>query len=163
MSGAATGTLVMVALLATAGCGSRSTVQTSTSAEAITIDIAWTRPTPAKATAAAVYARVANASGHADAITYVKVPSGIAAGATLNTPSPATGTNRASPSSPTVGMKAVEQIPVPAGGSVRLVPGGYEVLMLGLDRRLTAGDSFQAVFGFASGIVQTVRVKVRVQ
>ena len=153
------GTLVVAALLAMMGCGSRSTAQTS--AEAITIDNAWTRPTPAKATAAAVYAHVANASGNTDAITYVKVPRGIAAGATLNRASPATKRNGASLSPPTVGMKAVEQIPVPAGGSVELVPDGYEVLMLRPDRRLTGGDSFQAVFGFESGIVKTVRVKVR--
>ena len=154
-------TLVVAALFAVVGCGSQSTAQPSS--EAITIDTAWTRPTPLKATAAAVYARVANASGNTDAITYVMVPSGIAAGATLNKASPATKTTGASPSSPTVGMKAVERIPVPAGGSVELVPGGYEVMMLWLDRRLTAGDSFQAVFGFESGIVKTVRVKVRAE
>ena len=39
-------------------------------------------------------------------------------------------------------MRAVEAIPVPAGKSVTLRPGGYHVMMMGLRRKLGEGDSF---------------------
>jgi copper(I)-binding protein len=46
-------------------------------------------------------------------------------------------------------MEPVERLPVPAGTTVRLVPGGYHVMLSGMTTRLEPGDSLEVVLGFA--------------
>jgi copper(I)-binding protein len=58
-------------------------------------------------------------------------------------------------------MKQVRFIPVPPGGTVRLEPGGYHVMLMDLAKPLRVGSSFKLTLGFArSG---TVKVMVPVK
>jgi copper(I)-binding protein len=53
-------------------------------------------------------------------------------------------------------MKKVDRVSVPPGGQVTFGPGGYHLMLLGLNRSLKAGDQAPATLSFASG----ARVKV---
>lgn len=57
-------------------------------------------------------------------------------------------------------MRPVEAIPVPAGRSVTLAPGGYHVMMIGLTSKLSEGDEFPMtlVFEKAGEVPVTVPV-----
>ena len=59
------------------------------------------------------------------------------------------------------GMREVPAgVPVPAGATVRLAPGGYHVMLLGLSRPLAEGDSLDLVAEFARAGAVPVRVAV---
>lgn len=58
-------------------------------------------------------------------------------------------------------MRPVEGgIPVPAGGTARLQPGGLHVMLIGLTQELPAGSTVQITYTFASGYVVTLDVPV---
>jgi copper(I)-binding protein len=57
-------------------------------------------------------------------------------------------------------MRHVENINVPAGGSVTLQPGGNHVMLMGLKRKLKEGESFPLTVVFENGGKQQVTVKV---
>jgi copper(I)-binding protein len=48
-------------------------------------------------------------------------------------------------------MRPVDRIVVPAGGSVKLEPGGYHVMLMGLKHELEAGDTVTITLTFESG------------
>ncbi len=52
-------------------------------------------------------------------------------------------------------------LPIPAGGSVALKPGGYHVMLIGLKKPLKAGDTFPLMLTFekAGNISITVSVQ----
>lgn len=58
-------------------------------------------------------------------------------------------------------MREVESIDVPAGASVALEPGGYHVMLLGLDAPLEAGDTFAIELDFEEAGTRTVTAEVR--
>lgn len=58
-------------------------------------------------------------------------------------------------------MREVAAIPVPAGEEVRLEPGGYHVMLLGLTEPLLAGDTFEIELEFETAGTQTVTAEVR--
>lgn len=60
-------------------------------------------------------------------------------------------------------MQPVENIPVPAGGSVELKRGGLHVMLLGVKQELKAGDTFPAVLVFAKAGEIPVTVPVQDQ
>lgn len=97
----------------------------------------------------AAYATVTNHGATADAIVGVSTPA--AASATLHktVTKDAAGT-----------MVAVKAIPVPAGGQVRLQPGGYHVMLMGLRRDFSAGSTIEMTWRFRSGTVLTTRFPV---
>lgn len=57
-------------------------------------------------------------------------------------------------------MRPVENIPVPAGGSATLEPGGKHVMLMGLQEGLVVGDTFDLTLNFEKSGLQTVQVKV---
>lgn len=57
-------------------------------------------------------------------------------------------------------MRHVKDIPVPAGGSVSLKPGGYHVMLMGLTRKLKEGETFPLTVMFDNGSKQQVTVKI---
>lgn len=59
------------------------------------------------------------------------------------------------------GMHAITGLPVPAGASVRLAPGGTHTMLVELMRPLVIGDSLAATAAFASGATLPVRALVR--
>jgi copper(I)-binding protein len=58
-------------------------------------------------------------------------------------------------------MKRVKAIPVPAGGTVTLKPGGYHVMLMGLKKPLVTGTTFRLALTFAKAGTKTVTVVVR--
>jgi copper(I)-binding protein len=62
-------------------------------------------------------------------------------------------------------MRAVQQIPLPAGKPVPLAPGGYHVMLMDLDQPLKEGDSVTVTLTFADkeGRKTTQEVKAPVR
>ncbi len=58
-------------------------------------------------------------------------------------------------------MEPADRIPVPAGATVALEPGGYHVMLLDLKRDLAEGDSLLVELTFADRGTLTPRVPVR--
>ena len=58
-------------------------------------------------------------------------------------------------------MRPVEAIDVPAKGSVKLMPGGFHVMLIGLNRDLKLGDTVDVTLQFekAGAIKVTATVK----
>lgn len=58
-------------------------------------------------------------------------------------------------------MQPVAGIPVPAGATVALAPGGYHAMLVELARPLAAGDTLSATATFTSGTTLPLRAIVR--
>jgi copper(I)-binding protein len=58
-------------------------------------------------------------------------------------------------------MRAIEEVPVPAGGRVELAPKGLHLMLMGLDAPLVVGETFPLTLQFADSAAQTVTVTVR--
>jgi copper(I)-binding protein len=59
-----------------------------------------------------------------------------------------------------VRMEPVASLDVPAGGLLRLAPGGYHVMLLDLQEHLWAGDRFDATLHFRHAGEIAVRARV---
>jgi copper(I)-binding protein len=57
-------------------------------------------------------------------------------------------------------MSPVPNIPVPAGGSATLKPGGLHVMLMGLQKELAVGDKFTLTLTFKEAGPQTIDVEV---
>ncbi|HMO59400.1 MAG TPA: copper chaperone PCu(A)C [Roseiflexaceae bacterium] len=58
-------------------------------------------------------------------------------------------------------MRPVEAIEIPAGGEVRLQPGGLHLMLIGLNQPLTAGTSFEIALTFEQAGRRVATVMVR--
>lgn len=58
-------------------------------------------------------------------------------------------------------MRQVENIAIPAAGSVALQPGGYHIMLIGLTRDLTADQPVAMTLQFADGSQQTLNLPVK--
>ena len=58
-------------------------------------------------------------------------------------------------------MRAVKQIAIPANGSIKLQPGGFHIMLMGLKKPLREGDKFdlKLVFKNAGNIMCSIIVK----
>ena len=101
------------------------------SSPGVSVSGAWVRPAAIGGDTAA-YFTISNA-GPADAL--LSVQCGLAGSAMLHRTS--------TDSSGMTGMSMIEKVPVPAGSTVELEPGGTHVMMGGLTRALAAGDSVE--------------------
>jgi hypothetical protein len=100
--------------------------------------------------AAAVYFTI-TAGPEADTLT--GITSGLARRAALHTSERANGLRR---------MRHVPQLAIPAGGTVRLAPGGYHVMLEQLSRRPVLGDSVVVTLTFArAGVVRVAAPVIR--
>ena len=61
----------------------------------------------------------------------------------------------------TMAMAPVEEVPIPAGGTAELKPGGYHIMLVGLVQPLVEGDQIELLLEFASAEPQTVVVPVQ--
>jgi periplasmic copper chaperone A len=60
-----------------------------------------------------------------------------------------------------MGMREIERLEVPAGATVRLVPGSYHLMLLDLAEDLVPGTEFDLTLEFAEAGEVTVTVEVR--
>jgi len=58
-------------------------------------------------------------------------------------------------------MRKVDAINVPAGGVVKLEPGGYHLMVIDLNRELKAGEQVRVTLRFSNRIEKTVNVPVK--
>lgn len=58
-------------------------------------------------------------------------------------------------------MRSVDAVAVPAGKRVVLAPKGTHIMLMGLDKPLVAGESFELVLRFEKSGERTVTVEVR--
>ena len=58
-------------------------------------------------------------------------------------------------------MRQVPKITVPAKGSTVLKPGGYHIMLIGLQRKIKAGDKIELALEFDNGTIETVTSTVK--
>jgi copper(I)-binding protein len=115
----------------------------------ITVTDAWVRAIPGSAVAAA-YFTAHNIGTHPETI--VGIRSSVAASAMIHETT-LVGTQST--------MRPHEQLPLAAGQTVRLSPGGVHVMLVDLKQALNPGDQVQLVLLLASGTSVAVTARVR--
>jgi copper(I)-binding protein len=166
-------TLLPVAALLFAACGSDddSADEPSTD-EAIVVENAWARTSPAGVTAGAVYFEIT--ATDADTLLAASVPSAIAGEAQIHEVVPAetemsgdemsgdemSGDEMSGDEMAMVMQELSEGLPLPAGETVSLAPGGYHVMLLNLAEPLEAGEDFDVTLDFATADDMTISVTV---
>lgn len=112
---------------------------------------AWTRPSPATVTDAAIYVTVESGGGVDDEVVAV-------GGERCVTVVPHV-TTFDDEGIATMGS-AGDALQLPAGGSIEMEPNGLHLMCLGLDAPLTEGDTFTVDLEFAEAGVVVARVAV---
>ena len=142
---------------------------------ALEVSGAWARTSPAVATAGAVYLEIANGTNTDDALVEASVDAGVAATVELHETAEADtdggamgggdmgtdGSTSTSMGAPMMEMKPVEEIPVPAGETVALEPGGFHIMLLDLAEPLEVGDTLELTLTFAEAGDVAVAAEVR--
>jgi copper(I)-binding protein len=114
----------------------------------IAIQHAWSRPAAA-GRVGVIYLTITD-SGAPDTLTSVATP--VAEDAMLHQSSMVKGMSE---------MRMIDSVPVAAGKPATLAPGGTHVMLMGLKRKLVAGDTFPVTLTFAHAgqITTTVTVE----
>ena len=117
----------------------------------IAVDGAWARATTAQAQAGGAFMTIANAGPAADQL--VAVRTDIADRAEIHLTVESDGVMK---------MREAEAgVAIPAGQSVEFRPGGYHVMLMGLKRPLTAGESFPLALTFDKAGQVQIQVEVK--
>ena len=122
-----------------------------TTPPSITVEQPYARATPGGAVTGAVYMTLTNKAQTADRLT--SASSNVAAKLQIHEMAVTNGVMQ---------MRELKDgLPVPAGGSVVLKPGGYHVMLIGLKKPLMAGETFPLTLTFekAGNISVTVPVQ----
>jgi copper(I)-binding protein len=144
----------------------------------LSVSDAWVRMTDPAATAAG-YLTITNQSSTADSLTgvsspaygsaqlhetVVMEPSPSAMASMEPSPSDAMGSMAPSPGASMgdmMGMQPVDEIPVPANGSVELKPGGYHIMLMDPTGTLAIGDTVELTLTFKNAGTITVKATVK--
>ena len=118
-------------------------------APSITVDHPWARPSAGAAKTGAAYFTITD-QGAADTLTAATTP--VAATAEVHETINDNGTMKMRP--------VPGGLALTPGKPVRLAPGGYHVMLMGLKAPLKSGDTFPLTLTFAHAAPQTVTVKV---
>ncbi|MFN8023938.1 MAG: copper chaperone PCu(A)C [Acidimicrobiales bacterium] len=121
---------------------------------------AWSRPTPGGATNGVLYVTVT--SDVADALVAVDVPADVAGTVELHTTmsgddgsghshGATAGGGDSGGTEPVMTMEPVDSLPIEAGGTLVLEPGGNHAMLLDLPEPLTDGERYTATLRFESG------------
>lgn len=149
------GAAVLVAILvvgAISGCTAPGAPAPSLARSApggVIVTDAWVRVAPAGGQSAA-YLTIRN-GGPADAL--VSVTSRIATSSMLH--------QTATDASGMTGMSMLDEVPVPAGATVQLAPGGTHVMLGGLGKALEAGGAIELELTFREAGVVVVPAAIR--
>lgn len=150
--------ITVAALAATAGlglvsCGDDEKSATGAAAtSAVEISGPWARVTAPEAMTSAAYMTITSKDG--DVLTDASVPASTAGEAQLHetTTSSESMDEPSSDSMASSGvmkvMTEVEQIDIPAGGSVQLKPGGHHIMLLRLAKPISAGETVPVTLTF---------------
>lgn len=122
-----------------------------TGATSMTVEQPWARATPAGAKTGAVYMTLDNKSANADRLTGAS--SDVADKVQIYEMQVVDGVMQM--------RQLADGLPVPASGSVVLKPGSYHVMLIGLKKPLTAGETFPLTLTFAKAGNISVTVAVQ--
>lgn len=137
-------------LVALAACSSGAGPSPSAGGS-LTVTDAWARPSTGMAMAGAAYLTITNGTGAADALLSVTTAAASTAEVHETTQS----------SDGMMGMHPIDRLEVPAGGTVKLEPGGYHVMLIGLTGDLVAGAKIELTLTFEKAGAITVTAEVR--
>ena len=150
-----------------------SETTTTEAAVEVAVDGAWARTSPAVATAGAVYAEITGGDAD-DTLVGVSVDPGVAARAEIHETVAAEGamggesegamgeeTTTTMAGTGMMEMVPIDELPIPAGETVVLEPGGYHVMLLELAAPLEVGTTVEVTFTFASAGDVVVEAEVR--
>ncbi len=163
------GLLAALALAAAllAGCSSGG-------GASIKVSDAWARTSSAMAAAGAAYMVIENTGSAADALTGAASPAAttVEVHETYVVESPMPSASAAMGASPmpsasgtmggeVMGMRPIDRLEIPAGGTVELKPGGYHIMMMGLTQELKVGDKVEITLTFEKAGDLKVTAEVR--
>jgi len=137
--------LLALAGLLLAGCGDRDAAPVSepVAAGAIAIEGAWARPSrpmpQGEGEVSAAYMTIRNNAGEAEERLL---------GVRLDGRQGTVEMHRSQQIEGVMRMRRVDAVPVPAGGTVRLEPGGYHLMLYGLSEPLEPGEELALVLEF---------------
>ncbi len=142
--------LVMLGLGATMMTGPSRAQPHEFTSGSLTIDHLWSTPTIGNAPNSAAYLKITNGGDTPDRLMGVK--SDVAKRVQLH---------MVKMDGSIMRMRAAKDgIAVPANTSVELKPGGFHIMLMGLSRKLTAGDTFTLTLQFEHQGEVPVQVKV---
>ena len=110
---------------------------------------AWARASVAGKPSSAAYLTISNRGGTDDALVAVSSSSGTAE---VHSTSMAGGIRR---------MRKLDSLPLPAGSTVKLEPGGTHVMLTGLREPLVEGKRIELTLRFRESAQQTVAAEIR--
>jgi copper(I)-binding protein len=157
------GVLIAGALLLLAACGGGTP-------EGITVQDAWVRPAPMEGGNAAAYMVITNGGPGDDALLGASADFAERAEVheTFTTSADESGEGMDDmedmgdmEGGEMMGMRPVDSIAVPAGGSITLEPGGYHIMLLGVDQVFDEGDTVTLTLTFQNAGEVTVEAPVR--
>lgn len=133
---------------------------------------AWSRPSPMVAGAGAAYMTITNSGSEADALLGAAsdVAMTVEVHETVEMEAPAATDGMGGMETPAatdgmgggmMGMRPVERVEIPAGGTVNLEPGGYHVMLIGLKGELEVGSTIEITLTFEKAGEITVKAEVR--
>jgi len=141
--------LALVSASVLAGCAAGAT--TAPSAAAPTVSGAWVRPPIGADRPAAGYLVITNTGSMADALLGVTSP--VAMSVELHETS--------MDSSGMTGMHPIDRLEVPAGGTVRLEPGGYHLMLMDVGDEVQVGGTVELRLEFEKAGIVVVQAEVR--
>jgi periplasmic copper chaperone A len=118
-------------------------------AEGMVVTGAWARATMDTSRPSAAYMLITNGTATDDALVGVSSPAGNA-----ETHETTVG------DSGMMGMQHVDRIPLPAGATVALKPGGYHIMIMELAAPLTEGSSIELTLSFEKAAPMTIVAEV---
>ncbi len=171
--------ILTAATLAVAGCTTAGASPSPSAGPAISVTGAWARPSVGATGNSAAYFTITNSGPAADTLTGASSPIGTAelhettmmGSPGMSAPAMGSPDMSAPAMSPAAsgmdmgggmtGMQPVASVEVPAGGTVAFAPGGYHVMLTGLTKPLSAGDTFELTLTFqkAGPVVLSVQVR----
>jgi len=143
--------LSLVIASSVAACGASAAPSGSPAAVHLGVSSAWARAKPAGGTSAA-YLTVTNGTSADDMLVGVAAPSVTSSASLHETTTDASGMT---------GMKHTDGVPIPAGKTVTLEPGGYHIMLMDLTRELKVGDTVDLVLTFQQAGPVNVTAEVR--
>lgn len=144
--------LLAIGTLAATACSGSSSSSSNVKKDGVIVKDAWARTSPMSSGMGAAYVTIENTTGVTEKLLSVDVPTSVARTAQIHETTSDGGM---------MSMKEVSSISIPAGGTVKLEPGGYHVMLLDLVEPLKSGQKFTMTLGLMNARVVQVEVTVK--
>lgn len=160
--------LLAVGALAATACSGSSSSSSNVKVNGVIVKDAWARTSAISSGDGAAYVTIENTTDVPEKLLSVEVPTSVARTAQVHETvmgggesSTSMAMNGAMDGQAMMSMREVSSVTIPAGGTVKLEPGGYHVMLLDLASPLQAGQKFTMTLGFMNARVVQVEVTVK--